>query len=260
VTFNQKYPFTFAFILNFLIPGSAHFLYGERLFGIFILLIMLLEVVLSLVTLLVPIPTALIVILLGLPLVFFFFSFVDLKKTVQKKTQPRSLGNRTALIALCVGILLQVMVPIAPGNFILRNCPHIKTIPNNHLEPILKKGNPMIISRCSYILNIPFTNRTLMYSIPKRGDIISFIASDSLSETGIVVGLPGEEISIQKGELNVNGWPCDWQLPTRVASGELPLTSVEEYSILVAVFQFGSVAKGIQVPLNNVAGKVKRLF
>jgi hypothetical protein len=260
VTFNQRYPYTFAFIMNLLIPGSAHFLYGEKLFGIFIFLIMLLGVVLSLVTFLVSIPFFLILILLGLPLVFFFFSFVDLIKTVQKKKQPRSLGNRIALIAFCSGVLLQVIIPIMPGGFIIRNCPRIETVPNNHLEPILKKGDPMIVNRGSYVINVPFISRSIMYSIPKRGDIISYKTLDSLTETGIVIGFPGEEITIQKGELKVNEWPCDWQLPSGLASGELPLTSVEEYSILVADFQFGSVTKGIQVPLNSVVGKVKQLF
>ena len=63
---------TFSSLLHLLLPGLGHVFWREYAFGLFVFLVMLIAAVLFFVSFLVTIPVLVKVLLLGLPLVFFF--------------------------------------------------------------------------------------------------------------------------------------------------------------------------------------------
>jgi hypothetical protein len=250
----------FGVVLGLLVPGLGHFFWREKLFGVFIFLIMILAAVLCSVALLVPMPTGAIFALLGLPLLFYAFSFVDLVRTIRRKRAAMLPSQFAARLAIGLGILYQVLAPTAPVNLGLRNVPHIYTIPDAHLSPVMRKGTVVAAYGLSYYLNIPFMKKPIFHSVPKRGDIVRFSNDRKAGLTGIVIGLPGETVAVDSGMIMVDGFPAAESLPPGLASGDWPLTPVSEYSILVATFEYGSISHAYEIGLGSLEGKVRRLF
>lgn len=80
------------------------------------------------------------------------------------------------------------------------------------LEPLYKHGDRLLINRCSYGMRIE-GNRLLPYSRlmrqpVERGDIVAFIAPDSISD-GLMIArckaVPGDTIRTNKGTITVPG-------------------------------------------------------
>lgn len=71
----------------------------------------------------------------------------------------------------------------------------VGTISSGSMEPALAEGNKILINGLAYT-----------FEEPKRGDIILFEFEDlQLNFTKRVIGLPGEKISFQKGDVYVDG-------------------------------------------------------
>jgi hypothetical protein len=86
----------FAWMLNLLLPGLGHFYWREYAFGLFVFLVMLLASVLYVASFFVPMPGAVTWLVLGLPIMFYGFTFVDLARTARLK---RVSINRTTRAA-----------------------------------------------------------------------------------------------------------------------------------------------------------------
>ena len=70
----------------------------------------------------------------------------------------------------------------------------IGTVSSGSMEPTLRVENKILVNRLAYT-----------FEEPKRGDIILFeFESLQLIFTKRVIGLPGEKISFQKGEVYIN--------------------------------------------------------
>ncbi len=249
----------FAVLLNLLLPGLSHFVWGDRLFGVFVFLIMILAAVLGATSLLLPLPPLAVWVLLGLPVLFYIFSFGDLARLVARKRLKFEIGSFAARAALGAGILYQLLAPTAAVNFGIRNAPEFFIVADNNLSPLLPPRELVVATSISYSVNIPFINRPIFHALPDRCDVVRYQEENGRTKTGVVIGLPGETISVDSGSITVNGFPANEQLPVGLNAGSLPLTAVDDYSILVGDFDYGKIESANQVSLVDVTGKVRRL-
>lgn len=249
---------TLGALLNLLMPGSAHFLWGDRLFGLFVFLIMSLAAILAATSLLLPLPSLAVWVLIGLPILFYVFSFADLAKVIGRKRAQFKITPLAMRAALGIGILYQLIAPTAVVNFGIRNAPDLFVVPNDNLAPLLPPGEFVAATSLSYSFNIPFIKRPIFHSLPERGDVVRYQAGRGHRQAGVVIGLPGESVAVDSGVVSVNGFPANEQLPRGLNAGDLPLTTVDDYSILVGEFDYGMIVNATQVNLVDLTGKVRR--
>lgn len=249
-----------AVVLNILLPGLAHFLWGDRLFAVFVFLIMILAAILAATSLLLPLPTLAIWVLLGLPVLFYGFSFVDLAKLTTRKHGKYEISSVGARAAIVIGVLYQLISPTAILNFGIRNAPVFFVVANDNLAPLLPPGNLVAAYSHSYFVNIPFIKRPIYHALPERCQLVRYRDTNGRAKNGIVIGLPGETVSVDSGEIRVNGFPANEQLPNALANGSYPLTTVDDYSILVGSFDYGKIVEASQVSLADMTGEVRRLY
>jgi len=89
-------------------------------------------------------------------------------------------------------------------------------IPSGSMMPTLLVGDYLFVSKFSYgysryslPLSIPILPERVLFSEPKRGDVVVFkLPSDNKTDyIKRIVGLPGDKIQVIKGILNINGKP-----------------------------------------------------
>ncbi|MDH4158539.1 MAG: hypothetical protein OEW00_14825 [candidate division Zixibacteria bacterium] len=248
-------------LLNILLPGLGHVYWKEYSFGLFIFLVMLIAAVLFVASLFVAVPATAKVFMFGLPGVFYAFTFVDLYRTV-RRNRAKVVHTRwmTALV-LVAAVAIQVLAPIAPVNFLIRNAPEFFLMEDNGLIPVHAKGDLLMASPLAYRYDFFFLGRPVLHALPERYDAVRFRDESGADHTALVLGLPGEEVELTESILMVNGLPCFDAAPAGFTSlGDWPLTSVEEFSILVATLRMGEVDRVRDVPLMNVRGKVSSLW
>jgi len=247
------------FILHILVPGLGHIYIREYLFGIFIFLITLTASVLFVVSLFISIPLAGRLLMYGLPLLFYFFSFIDLNKSIDTNAKKKLSTRNKLIIFFMVGFIFQVLWPLAPVNFGLRNCPDIFVQKDNSLEPFFSKDDILKASSLEYFLDIWFIKQPVLHSLPDRFEIVKFITENQKEICGFVFGLPGEEVEMFEGVLVVNNSPLF--LPEALNPyGDIPLFSVESFSVMVVTINLGKIDKTYDVPLTQLVGKVEKLF
>lgn len=81
-------------------------------------------------------------------------------------------------------------------------------IPSGSMIPTLKIGDFIFVSKFSYGLKIPFTNKNFIdFDGPERGDIVVFVEPERERVDFIkrVIGLPGDTIEVKKDILFING-------------------------------------------------------
>lgn len=257
---NYNHSLLLGTLLNLLLPGLGHVFWKEYLFGLFVFLIMLITSVLVFVSFLVKFPLMVKVVLFGLPVIFYFFSFFDLARIIRNKASLCHKTVRTVLVFILLGVLYQIFAPNAAGNFIFKNFPVIFTLSDNRYSPVYSGGEILKASRLAYSIDIVGFDGRVIHTVPQRYDFIRYRDSNS-EQVGLVVGLPGEEIQIISGEVLSTEYALFDEKPAGLSlSGDWPLTSVGPYSILVAVLKFGTVQKVQEINLSDVIGKVERLF
>jgi len=252
---------TFGMILHLLFPGLGYIYWKEYTFGVFVFLIMLIASVLFFVSFLVNIPGTVIWLLLGLPTVFFLFSFFDLTRSIKGRQGKVNRSRGTSAVFFLLAIAFQFFAPNAPGNFMIRNAPEIFIMGNDRLEPTYRKGDVLITNPLAYAVDLFFLDRPVLRSLPDYFEAVRFDDASGRRITGIVVGLPGEFVEIQQGQLIVNSRPEFPRNPGSIAfGGDWPLTVTPENSILAATLNLGRVDAVHQVSLVSLTGKVNRLF
>ncbi|MEA3297856.1 MAG: hypothetical protein U9R56_08335 [candidate division Zixibacteria bacterium] len=244
-----------------LLPGLGHLYWKEYAFGIFVHLVMLLVSVLFFVSFFVSLPAPLKVLMVGLSILFYAFSFVDLARTVRIKRKTLNRNNRILLILCVLALICQLLAPTAPVNFLLKNKPEIFSMDSNRLTPLYSKGDLLKASRLAYQLSISIFDRPVLHTFPERYDIVRFEIGSGQRNTGIIVGLPGEDIQIFEGVVVVDGLPDFDAVPGGMTlTGDWPLTSAGEFSILVVMLNLGSVDQVREIPITNLIGKVSKIF
>ncbi len=248
-------------ILNLIMPGLGHFFWKEYIFGLFVFLIVLIGVILFFVSFFIELSTGLIVGLLALPVIFYFFTFVDLLKTIKEKSKTTHRTRNTAFIFIVVGLVFQVFAPITPTNFIIRNFPDYFIVEQNNLSPLYHQGDILKADRLAYIVDIFFLEKPLLTDLPSRYEIIRFHNANNVKKVGLVIGLPKEEIEMVNGILLVDGNP-DLNLPPGNLSfiGDLEWTRVDDYSIFVATLKLGTIDNVYEIDFSDIIGKVEKVF
>jgi hypothetical protein len=254
-------PFWKPALLQVLLPGLGHFYVKERLFGGFVFLVMLLAALLFAASFFLALPGIARLVMFGLPVFFYLFSFVDLYKIVNnaqnKKIAPIK-GFRFFVIA---GIVYQLLAPVAMGNFLIINRPEIYRLETTGFAPELSKGSFLIADNLSFQVRFLAFQKVILHAIPERFDIVRTEDANGIAYTGLVIGMPGEDIEVQSGVVVVNGTP-DFlsEKSGRLTAGDWPLTRVGNYSMLVAITQTGGIDTVLQVPLDAPIGKVRKLL
>ncbi len=247
----------FALLLNLLLPGAGHFLWREVLFGLFVFLIMLLAAAIGIVQFLIPLPKAALWLLLGLPFLFYLFTFIDLARTVQTKRAKVVPTVSVALIILAAGLVYQIVSPSALVNFGIRNFPEISKVTDSHLNPLYHQGDVVVANRLAYTARIPFLNRQVLHNLPERFDLVRFVSENGRYQSGFILGLANELIEVTDGALNADDTPIHITLPSGFQlSGHWPLTEVPDYSILVGTFNLGTLDDLHLVRLDSLVGRV----
>ncbi len=83
-------------------------------------------------------------------------------------------------------------------------------IPSGSMIPTLEVGDHIFVSKFSYGINIPFSDRKLVdFGIPRRGDVVVFKypLDPTVDYIKRVVGLPGDRLEIKANQIYVNGEP-----------------------------------------------------
>ena len=113
--------------------------------------------------------------------------------TEEQFEKPRGFV-RENLEALLIALLLALFIRaflVAPFK-----------IPSGSMEDTLLIGDQIFVSKFSYGVRLPFSNKVLIPTgEPERGDIIVFIypRNRSLDYVKRVIGLPGDEVTIKDG-------------------------------------------------------------
>lgn len=87
-------------------------------------------------------------------------------------------------------------------------------VPTGSMKPTILEGDVVWHNKLAYDLKFPFTNiRLLELNEPERGDIV--VVNSSTADKRLIkrlIGLPGDEISINNNELAVNGVTASYEL------------------------------------------------
>ncbi len=249
------------YLLHLLLPGLGHVLAKEYVFGLFVFLVTLLAVVLFFVSFLVAMPPLAEFVLLGLPVIFYVFTFFDLARAIRKRCFT-PIWSRRAVIFLIIGLAYQVLAPSGAVNFLIRNHPDIFILADTRFAPRYAEGEIMITNPLAYKVRLAFVDKPFLTKLPDRYDLIRVTDSRGQSRSGLVLGFPGESVEVIDGVVIANGEPV--LEPTTALGTELrgdcPLTYVDEFSILLANVRLGTVVDVTVVPLANIDGEVSALF
>jgi hypothetical protein len=252
--------FAFAFLLNLLIPGLGHGFWREYAFAVFVLLVMMLSAILALVSFLLSLSLPVKALMYGLPMLYYAFTFVDLRRVVLKNRSAHR-SYRLSASFLVVGIVWQTLSPLAPVNFFVRNAPEVFRLSDNSLSPRLRQGDWLCSNSLAYRANLFFVSRPQLYALPQRGELVRFADSTDARHVGLVLGLPGEQIEIAGRTLTANGVMFDLpEIYGASLSGNVTLTPVESASIMVVTVRIGMVDGIHQVPVTDILGKVHKLL
>jgi hypothetical protein len=252
-------PLSIGWLLNLLVPGLGHIYVREYSFGLFIFLITLLGVVLFAASFFVDLSGGAILLLLGLPALFYLFTFFDLWRTVRARGAGARRASRAAIWFLLIGLIYQAFAPTAVGNLIWRNRPVWFAQQGSQLSPLYSTGEWLKASRMSYRLDVGVIRKPILHHLPDRYDLVLFATEDGLRAMGVVVGMPLEQVEIVSGAVVVNGMIDYDAMPLGVPLvGYCELTSAGDFSILVATFRLGLVENMVDVRLDRVIGKVTK--
>lgn len=85
-------------------------------------------------------------------------------------------------------------------------------IPSGSMKPTLLIGDHLLVSKSSYGLKLPFSDRILIpFGEPQRGDIIVFRFPEDRDKDFIkrLIGLPGDTVEVRNKQVLINGQLLD---------------------------------------------------
>lgn len=107
-------------------------------------------------------------------------------------------------------------------------------IPSGSMEPTLEVGDFILVNKYTYGLRLPVLGTKLVsVNDPRRGEVMVFFPPhDNRYFIKRVVGLPGDRVEYESGQLVINGEPVERELIRQVgidtSAGELPGLLFEE--------------------------------
>lgn len=111
------------------------------------------------------------------------------KEDVNNEEEPINVTRE--IISWILTVAAAVVVALLLNNFVLINA----KIPSGSMENTIKEGDRLIGNRLAYIK-----------SDPKRGDIVIFKFPDDETQNYVkrVIGLPGETVRVENGQIYIN--------------------------------------------------------
>ena len=144
---------------------------------------------------------------------------LDLNNEEDTKTtdemEPKKPEEKTSpvkeILSWVLTIAFAIVAAILIKNYVIINA----NIPSGSMENTIQIGDDIFGFRLAYT-----------FSDPKRGDIVIFNAPDSPSEKYIkrVIGLPGETVTIEDGQVYIDGEALEDDYLKSNQSGEDPWT------------------------------------
>jgi len=130
-----------------------------------------------------------------------------LKKNENKPTSKRAGSWATVRsLGFTVFVVLMFRAFVAEAYF----------IPSGSMEPSLLVGDRLVVSKASYGLRVPLTDRWIWrWGEPRRGEVVLFSDLRGLGDTLIkrVIALAGDRLEIRDNTVHVNGKPiARWPL------------------------------------------------
>lgn len=116
-------------------------------------------------------------------------------------------------------------------------------VPSGSMKPTIAIGDLVFVERLAYDLKLPFTTMHLArWDDPVRGDIVVFESPhDGERLIKRVIGIPGDEVAMRRGQLFLNGEPLDYrEMETEDHSGFATLSARERASHMVYEEDFGN--------------------
>jgi len=138
-------------------------------------------------------------------LILFVVCMLDLLLWKQHKRAKRGeIAQENALIGLSYDILPILAVVVIVRAFLIEPF----NIPSDSMVPTLQTGDYILVNKFSFGVRLPILNTKILDSgEPHRGDVAVFRypVNPSVSFIKRVIGLPGDKIVYDDGQLSING-------------------------------------------------------
>ncbi|WP_353141683.1 signal peptidase I [Acinetobacter pragensis] len=142
--------------------------------------------------------------LILVPVTLIFFLVWLLDKFVWKQRQTKGKGNENVIITWAYDFWPVLAVVLVLRSFLYEPF----NIPSDSMVPTLETGDFILVNKFDYGVRLPIVNKKIIsIGEPERGDVIVFRypPQPSISYIKRVVGLPGDHIVYDHGQLTING-------------------------------------------------------
>lgn len=142
--------------------------------------------------------------LILVPVTLAFFAVWLLDKFVFKQRQTKGKGNENFLITWAYDFWPVLAVVLVLRSFFFEPF----NIPSDSMVPTLETGDFILVNKYQYGVRLPITNTKLIdIAEPERGQVFVFRYPENpkISYIKRVIGLPGDKIKLDQGNLYING-------------------------------------------------------
>lgn len=143
-----------------------------------------------------------------------------LDKLAFKQRKTRGRGQESAAIRWAYDFFPVLAAVLIVRSFLLEPF----NIPSSSMVPTLYTGDFIAVNKYAYGVRLPLTyNKVLDTGSPEHGDVMVFRYPENPSIYYIkrVIGLPGDTVSYDQGQIAINGVPVDTQPVSFDANAEL---------------------------------------
>lgn len=103
-------------------------------------------------------------------------------------------------------------------------------VPSGSMLPSILVGDRIVVNKLAYDLRVPFTHaRLASWRAPRRGDVVTFTSpANGQLLVKRVVALPGDEVSMERNRLTINGVTASYR---RVPQDAAPMPPRPGYAL-----------------------------
>jgi len=142
--------------------------------------------------------------LILVPATLFFVAVWLLDKFVLKQRQTKGKGNENFIITWAYDFWPVLAVVLVLRSFLYEPF----NIPSDSMVPTLETGDFILVNKFDYGVKLPIVNTKILDTgSPERGDVVVFRypPQPTISYIKRVIGLPGDHIVYDHGQLTING-------------------------------------------------------
>lgn len=142
--------------------------------------------------------------LILVPVTLVLFAVWLLDKFVLKQRATRGQGKESFIVSWAYDFWPVLAVVLVLRSFVVEPF----NIPSDSMVPTLETGDFILVNKFEYGIRLPIVNQKIIdVSEPERGDVVVFRypPQPNISYIKRVVGLPGDQIIYDQGQLSING-------------------------------------------------------